>query len=124
MGTLSLSRRLPLPCWRWSQGLAHVNLEKPQWVRKYSTSARLIKNPGPKIFENSAGATLYQSQKQKKLCHEMPDFDRELSCEVKNQVFRRCPIVKLAGNVYAYPTISSSGRDMPRASTYRQSEEL
>ena len=39
------------------------------------------------------------------LCYMMSDFDRELSCEIKNQVFRRCPIVKFASEVYACDTV-------------------
>ena len=83
----------------------HVNLENRQRVGKDLTGARLIKNSGPKIFENSASATLHKCQKLEALYQVMPDFDRELSCEVKDQIFRRCPIVKFALNVYACPTI-------------------
>ena len=83
----------------------HINFENLQRVREDSTSARLIKNPGPKIFENSAGATLHKCQKLEALCHVMPDFDRELSSEVKDQVFRCCPIIKFARDVYACLTI-------------------
>lgn len=107
MGKLTLSRRLPPPCWRWSQGLQCTSISSPQRVRKDSTGARLIKNPGPKIFENPASAALHQCQKLlEAICHVMPDFDRELSCEVKDQVFRRCPIIKFARDVYACPTVN------------------
>ena len=82
----------------------HVNPERPMG-KKDSTSARLINNPWPKIFENSASATLHQCQNLEALCHVMSDFDRELSCEVKDQVFRRCPIVKFARDVYACDTV-------------------
>ncbi len=75
---------------------------------KDSTGAGLIKNPGPKIFENPAGATLHQRQKLETLCHVMSHFDCELSCKVKDQVFGRCPIVKFARDVYACSTVNQA----------------